>query len=56
MPAVALQDKSPRLARPLAYGLNLRLSLVARTPCLGKTDSLYSFLTLLYIDLYTHEM
>ena len=31
MPAVALQDKSRRLARPLARGLNLRLSPVARS-------------------------
>ena len=30
MPTVALQDKSPRLARPLARDLNTRLSLVAR--------------------------
>ena len=30
MPAVALQDKSPRLARPLARDLNSRLSPVAR--------------------------
>ena len=31
MPAVALQDKSPRLARPLARGLNSRLSPVVRS-------------------------
>ena len=41
MPAVALQDKSPRLARPLAHGLNSRLSPVARPSCqttlFGKT-------------------
>ena len=30
-PAVALQDKSPRLARPLARGLNSRLNPVARS-------------------------
>ena len=30
---VALQDKSPRLARPLACGLNSRLSLVTRPSC-----------------------
>ena len=29
--AVALQDKSPRLARPLARGLNSRLNPVARS-------------------------
>ena len=29
-PTVALQDKSPRLARPLAHGLNSRLNPVAR--------------------------
>ena len=31
-------------------------SQVTRTPCLGKTDFSHSFLTLLYIDPYTHEM
>ena len=60
MPVVALQDKSPRLARLLARGLNSRLSPVARPSCqttrLGKTDSSHSFLTLLYIDPYTHEI
>ena len=29
----SLQDKSPRLARPFARGLNLRLNLVARLSC-----------------------
>ena len=28
---------------------------VTKTPCLGKTNFLHSFLTLLYIDPYTHE-
>ena len=32
MPAIALQDKSSRLARPLARGLNLRLSREAKQP------------------------
>ena len=47
MPAVALQEKSPRLARPLARGLNSRLSPVARssrqTTLLGKIDFSHSF-------------
>ena len=47
MPAIALQDKSPRLARPLARSLNSRISLVARssrqTTLFGKTDFSHSF-------------
>ena len=42
MPAVALQDKIPRLAKLLACRLNSRLSPVARPSCqttlFGKTD------------------
>ena len=48
MPAVALQDKSPRLARPLACGLNSRLSPVAwpsrQTTLFGK-NWLFAFLS-----------
>ena len=44
MQAVALQDKSPRLARPLAYGSTQSRGQVARTLCLGKTDFSHSFL------------
>ena len=60
MPAVALQDKSLKLARPLARSLNLRLNPVARpsrqTTLFGKKWLFTFLLTLLYIDLYTHEM
>ena len=48
MPAVALQDKSPRLARPLIRSLNSRLILVARssrqTTLFGK-NCLFTFLS-----------
>ena len=51
-PAVALQDKSPRLARPLARGLNSRLSPVVRlsrqTTLFGK-KWLFTFLSHLTI-------
>ena len=60
MPTIALQDKSPRLARPFARGLNLRLSLVARSSCqntlFGKNWLFTFLLTLLYIYLYTHDL
>ena len=59
VPAVALQDKSPRLARPFARGLNLRLNLVTRLSCqntlFGKIWSLTFLFTLLYIYPYTHD-
>ena len=48
IPVVALQDQSPRLARPLAHGLNSRLSPVARpshqTTPFGK-NWLFAFLS-----------
>ena len=55
-PAIALQDKSPRLARPLTRDSDQSRGQAARPPCLGKTDSSHSKHTPLYIDLYTHEM
>ena len=59
-PAVALQDKSPRLARPFARGLNLQLNLVARSSrqnTLFRKIWLFTFLlTLLYIYPYTHDL
>ena len=55
----SLQDKSPRLARPFARGLNLRLNLVARSSCqntlFGKIWLFTFLLTLLYIYPYTHN-
>ena len=51
MLTIALQDKSPRLARPLALDLVQSRGQVARPPYFGRTDSSYSFLTPLYIDL-----
>ena len=55
----SLQDKSPRLARPFARGLNLRLNLIARSSChntlFGKIWLFTFLLTLLYIYLYTHD-
>ena len=58
-PAVALQDKSPRLARPFAHGLNSRLNLVARSSrqntLFGKIWLFTFLLTLLYIYPYTHD-
>ena len=56
MPAVALQDKSPRLARPLAYGLNSRLSLVARTPCLGNWLFVFFSHPTIYRPLYPRNV
>ena len=56
----SLQDKSPRLARPFARGLNSRLNLVARSSCqntlFGKIWLFTFLLTLLYIYLYTHDL
>ena len=53
MPAIALQDKSPRLARPLARNLNSRLSLVTRpsrqTTLFGKN---WLFVFLSYPTIY----
>ena len=58
--SVALQDKSPRLARPFARGLNLQLNLVARSSrqnTLFRKIWLFTFLlTLLYIYPYTHDL
>ena len=55
----SLQDKSSRLARPFARGLNSRLNPIARLSCqntlFGKIW-LFTFLfTLLYIYPYTHN-
>ena len=55
----SLQDKSSRLARPFACGLNLRLNLVARSShqntLFGKIWLFTFLLTLLYIYPYTHD-
>ena len=55
----SLQDKSPRLARPFARDLNLRLNLVARSSrqntLFGKIWLFKFLLTLLYIYSYTHD-
>ena len=55
----SLQDKSPRLARPFAHGLNLRLNLVARSSCqntlFGKIWLFTFLLILLYIYPYTND-
>ena len=60
MPAVALQDKSPRLARSFARGLNSWLNPVARLSrhnTLFRKIWLFTFLlTLLYIYPYTHDL
>ena len=59
-PAVALQDKSPRLAKSFARGLNWRLNPVARSSrqnTLFEKNWLFTFLlTLLYIYPYTHDL
>ena len=56
----SLQDKSPRLARPFACGLNLRLNPIARSSrqntLFGKIWLFTFFLTLLYIYPYTHDL
>ena len=56
----SLQDKSSRLARPFACGLNLRLNLVARSSrqntLFGKIWRFTFLLILLYIYLYTHNL
>ena len=58
-PTVALQDKSPRLARLYALNLNSGLNPVARSSCqntLFRKNWLFTFLlTLLYIYPYTHN-
>ena len=58
-PAIALHDKSLRLARPFACGLNLQLNPVARSSCqnilFGKNWLFTFLLTLLYIYPYTHD-
>ena len=59
-PAVALQDKNPRLARPFAYSLNSQLNPVTRSSCqntlFGKIWLFTFLLTLLYIYPYTHNL
>ena len=56
----SLQDKSPRLARSFARGLNSRLNPVARlsrqNTLFGKIWVFTFLLTLLYIYLYTHDL
>ena len=56
----SLQDKSPRLARPFARGLNSRLNPVARlsrqNTLFGKIWRFTFLLTLLYIYPYTHDL
>ena len=53
----SLQDKSPKLARPFARGLNSRLNPVAKSSCqntlFGKIWLFTFLLTLLYIYPYT---
>ena len=61
MLAVALQDKSPRLARPLARGLNSRLNPVARPSCqttLFEKNWLFTFLShpTIYRPLYPRNI
>ena len=55
----SLQDKSSRLARPFARGLNLQLNPVARSSSqntlFGKIWLFTFLLTLLYIYPYTHD-
>ena len=57
---VALQDTSPRLARPFAHGLNSRLNSVVRSShqntLFGKIWLFTFLLTLLYIYSYTHDL
>ena len=59
-PAVTLQDKSPKLARPFASVLNSRLNPVARSSrqntLFGKIWLFTFLLTLLYIYPYTHDL
>ena len=59
-PVVALQDKSPKLARPFVRDLNSRLNLVARSShqntLFGKNWLFTFLLTLLYIYPYTHDL
>ena len=56
----SLQDKSSRLARPFARGLNSRLNLVARSSrqntLFGKIWRFTFLLTLLYIYSYTRDL
>ena len=56
----SLQDKSPKLAKPFARGLNSRLNPVTRS---SRQNTLFSkiwlftfFITLLYIYPYTHDL
>ena len=55
----SLHDKSSRLARPFAHGLNLQLNPVTRSSrqntLFGKIWRLTFLLTLLYIYPYTHD-
>ena len=59
-PVVALQDKSPRLARLFACGLNSQLNPVVRSShqntLFGKIWLFTFLLTLLYIYPYTHDL
>ena len=60
VPIVALQDKSQRLARPFARGLNSWLNPVARSSSqnilFGENWLLTFLLTLLYIYPYIHDL
>ena len=55
----SLQDRSSKLARPFARGLNLQLNPIARSSrqntLFGKIWHFTSLLTLLYIYSYTHD-
>ena len=57
--AITLQDKTPKLARPLARGLNPRLNPVVRSShqntLFGKNWLFTFLLTLLYIYPYIHD-
>ena len=59
-PAIALQDKGPRLARPFARDLNSWLNPIAmssrQNTLFGKIWLFAFLLTLLYIYLYTHDL
>ena len=55
-PAVALQDKSPKLTRLFARGLNSRLNPVARSSRQNILFGKIWLFTLLYIYPYTHNL
>ena len=55
-PTIALQEKSPRLAKPFAYDLNSRLNPVARSSRQNILFGKIWLFTLLYIYPYTHNL